>query len=95
MILWLFKRRFWSRGCKAMNGKCLFIEYGLMVNYERHKFCQFTKQNAFRKSMSSGGKIIGNFANTKKNKSQFTPPQNDIIKSSTLVQHYLSTLEEN
>lgn len=56
-----------------MNGKCLFIEYGLMVNYERHKFYQFTKQNAFRKSMSSGGKIIGNFANTKKNKSQFTP----------------------
>lgn len=33
---------------EAMNGKCLFIEYGLMVNYEQHKFYQFTKQNAFR-----------------------------------------------
>lgn len=32
----------------AMNGKCLFIEYGLMVNYEKHKFHQFTEQNAFR-----------------------------------------------
>lgn len=35
-------------GKEAMNGKCLFIEYGLMLNYEQHKFCQFTEQNAFR-----------------------------------------------
>lgn len=37
-----------GREMMAMNGKCLFIEYGLMLNYERHKFCQFTKQNALK-----------------------------------------------
>lgn len=54
-------------GKEAMNGKCLFIEYGLMLNYEQHKFCQFTEQNAVRINEQ-----------WKRNCRQFPQPSSDI-----------------
>lgn len=48
------------------------MENVFLLNYERHKFCQFTKQNAFEIN-EQWNEIIGNFHNSSSDKSQFTP----------------------